>query len=341
MDYCEKNTSIKLPKISVIIPIYNAKRYINRCINSICIQDYPNIEVIIIDDGSKDGSSEICDKYADSDNRIKIIHQTNLGVSIARNNGINNCSGDYLVFVDADDFLFPGAISHLYNNMTQTNSELVCGSYVMEKTRKRKKIISYQDKVYKDNDYDDNFIDILRKISNAPWGKLFDTEIIRKNHINFPEKIPYAEDTTFLIRYCKCISSLSVCGEILYNYNYIDYNSAVNKFYPDLYQYFDLVLKEKDKFFIERGKYNIYASKRIDDEEYYYEWCLKHYILHTKGENLKSLIAKATSVLLSSNASNKYQKYILDQDWDTIIKKWKKEHWKEIFTFNLKRFMKI
>lgn len=337
MNHCQKTA----PKVSVIIPIYNAKRDLEQCIKSIREQDYPHIELIIIDDGSRDGSSEICDKYANSDNRIKVLHQANLGVSVARNNGINNSTGDYIVFVDADDFLLPGAITYLYNNMRQTECELVCGSYQMQKTRNRIKEICYHDVIYKDEEYDNNFINITRNVANAPWAKLFDAEIIRKNGIRFPEKIPYAEDTIFLIRYCKCINSLSLCSGIIYNYNFINYNSAVNKFYPDLYQYFYLVLKEKECFFSERGEKALYDSIRLEEEKYYFKWCMKHYILHAKGDALQSLIANAAFTLLGNETSNEYQAYILKQDWDSLIKKWKKEHWKEILTNNLKKIVKI
>ena len=331
----------KNSKVSIIIPVYNAEKYIGRCITSIVDQDYSDFELILVDDGSKDESSKICSVFADRDNRVKVIHQNNCGVSVARNVGIKKSTGNYIIFVDADDYLLPGAITDLYNNMLQTKCELVCGSYKMQKTRERMKVISYHDAVYKNEDYDNNFIDILRKIANAPWGKVFDANIIRKNNISFPERIPYAEDTIFLIRYCRCIRSLSVCSEVLYNYNFTDSNSAMRKSYPNLYIYFYLVLKEKEQFFRERKKMDFYNSMRSDEEEYYFEWCMKHYILHSKDDISKKLIENAASALLHNNTSDKYQKFVLEQDWEGLIKKWKKEHWKEILTNKLKRFMNI
>lgn len=337
----KSNQMTTYPKISIIIPVYNAETYIDKCIVSVINQNYDNIELILVDDGSKDNSIKVCTTYATRDKRIKLIHQENLGVSAARNNGIKNSMGDFIVFVDADDYLLPCAITNLYNNMLQTRCELVCGSYQMKKTRNRVEVISYHKAVYKNKDYIENLIDILNKVANAPWGKLFNAEIIRQNHIVFPEGIPYAEDTIFLLRYCRYISSLSICSEILYNYNFTDSNSAMKKFYPDLYRYFSLVLKEKENFFSEKKEEKLYASIRPYEEEYYFEWCSKHYILHTKGDNLKSLITNAALTLLCNGASGKYKKYILDQNLDIFIKKWKKEHWKEILTYNLKKLMKI
>lgn len=321
--------------------MYNVAKYIDKCIVSVLKQNYDNIELILVDDGSMDQSFEICKTYANKDKRVKLLHQNNSGVSVARNNGLKHSTGHYIVFVDSDDYLLPGAITHLYANVSQTKCELVCGSYQMQKTRNRIKEICYSDMIYKDEDYDNNFINITRNIANAPWAKLFDAEIIRKNNICFPEKIPYAEDTIFLIRYCRCIRSVAVSSEVLYNYNFTDCNSAMNKFYPNLYQFFCVVLNEKRIFFSEREKKNIYNSIRLDEEEYYFEWCLKHYILHTKGDDLRLLIANAAVALLGVNAQSKYQRDILNQDWDIIIKKWKKEHRKEVIINNIKKIMQI
>ena len=93
--------------ISVIVPVYNSEKYVNRCIDSILNQTYENLEVILIDDGSSDGSLKICESWAEKDNRIKILKQKNSGVSSARNLGIENASGDYVAFVDNDDWLRP------------------------------------------------------------------------------------------------------------------------------------------------------------------------------------------------------------------------------------------
>lgn len=93
------------PKISVIIPIYNAETYVSRCIESVLDQTYCNWQMILVDDGSKDKSLEICQKYADVDNRISVIHQENAGPGIARNTGIAKASGNYVVFIDSDDYI--------------------------------------------------------------------------------------------------------------------------------------------------------------------------------------------------------------------------------------------
>ena len=112
-------------KLSVIIPVYNCELQINRCIESIINQTYKNIEIIIVDDGSKDQSGKLCDQLKENDNRIIVIHQKNCGVSEARNTGLKVCSGDLITFVDADDYLIDSSIHendiHVLNEEIQFN----------------------------------------------------------------------------------------------------------------------------------------------------------------------------------------------------------------------------
>lgn len=104
-------TTDKSPLVSIIVPVYNTQVYLERCIKSLLNQEYPNIEIILIDDGSSDNSLFICEKYQ-IDDRVVIIHQENSGVSMARNNGLDRARGDYISFVDSDDFVSPYFISH-------------------------------------------------------------------------------------------------------------------------------------------------------------------------------------------------------------------------------------
>ena len=96
---------MKQPLISIIVPVYNVEPYINKCVDSILSQTYKNLEVILVDDGSPDNCPKICDNYASIDNRIKVIHQKNAGLSVARNNALDICTGEYVAFVDSDDWI--------------------------------------------------------------------------------------------------------------------------------------------------------------------------------------------------------------------------------------------
>ena len=101
--------------ISIVIPVYNSSKYLGRCLNTVLNQDYPNIEVVLVDDGSTDGCAHLCDEYAEKDIRIRVIHQQNQGASIARQNGLRNAKGEYVTFIDSDDWVANDYVSKLYN----------------------------------------------------------------------------------------------------------------------------------------------------------------------------------------------------------------------------------
>lgn len=113
--------------VSVIVPVYNAEHFIEKCIHSILNQSYKNIELILVNDGSTDNSVKICDSFAKIDNRIKLIHQANSGPSVARNNGIYNAKGKYIQFIDADDYIEENMIETLVNEMEKGLDIVICG----------------------------------------------------------------------------------------------------------------------------------------------------------------------------------------------------------------------
>ena len=117
-----------MPKISVIVPVYNCKKYIKKCVDSIINQTFKDLEIILIDDGSTDESGKICDELKLKDSRIKVIHQENKGVSAARNEGVKASSGDYISFVDGDDYLSEDMYEFLYDNLKKSGADIsVCG----------------------------------------------------------------------------------------------------------------------------------------------------------------------------------------------------------------------
>ena len=112
------------PLISIIIPVYNVEKYLDKCINSVLMQTYKNIEILLINDGSTDSSGQICESYAKKDSRIKVIHKENGGLSDARNVGIEHSTGSYIMFVDSDDYIDCNMASVLYNLLNSTNSDM-------------------------------------------------------------------------------------------------------------------------------------------------------------------------------------------------------------------------
>lgn len=119
------NTSNTLPMVSVIIPIYNVEAYLRECIDSVVNQTYPNLEIILVDDGSPDNCGAICDEYAQADPRIKVVHQPNLGVAAARNTGLDQVTGEFVSFIDSDDFIASNMIEIMVSRLIQDNADMV------------------------------------------------------------------------------------------------------------------------------------------------------------------------------------------------------------------------
>ena len=118
---------MKYPKISIIVPVYNVEQYLNQCVESIVGQTYQNLEIILVDDGSPDSCPKMCEDWANNDKRIQVIHKLNGGLSDARNAGIDVASGEYLMFVDSDDFIAANMVMDLYALLNRTNADIACG----------------------------------------------------------------------------------------------------------------------------------------------------------------------------------------------------------------------
>lgn len=206
-------------KISIIVPVYNVKEYIEKCIYSIINQTYQNIEIIIIDDGSNDGSSEICDELAKKDSRIIVIHKKNEGVSSARNIGIANATGSYIGFVDSDDFVEPNLFNTLLECMELYNSEMSTCNYNIVTTKETK--CFYHGEIENDIliiNSKDEFYRLLNKnyYKGFLWNKLFKTEIVKK--IGFDNNIYMCEDLLFVVKYAEQCNKFTFYERPLYNY---------------------------------------------------------------------------------------------------------------------------
>ncbi len=171
-----------LEKISVIIPVYNVEEYLEECILSVINQTYKNLEIILVDDGSIDKSGYICDEYIKKDLRIKVIHKINGGLSSARNVGIDNSTGDYLMFIDSDDYIKLDTCELLIESIKKEKADIViCDFYRNEKENKNKKIITQtfnSKEAIKEMLLQNNF-------DTSAWGKLFKKEVFK--NIYFPE----------------------------------------------------------------------------------------------------------------------------------------------------------
>ncbi|MCQ2570885.1 MAG: glycosyltransferase [Candidatus Saccharibacteria bacterium] len=208
---------MKTPLVSIIIPVHNAERYIDRCIESILEQDYKNYEIIAVVDNSQDASLAILNKYASENMKLKIIESSAGSPGGARNNGLKSASGDLIMFVDADDALYSGAISRLFDVMESTESEIVVGAYsgdeVVEQPKKSITVYGFEKARIKM---------LYQEISAAPWAKLYRAETIGK--MRFPDYM-MAEDKLF--NYLVFSKAKQIAVDNQYCYRYIQNESGL------------------------------------------------------------------------------------------------------------------
>lgn len=202
--------------ISVIVPVYKVEKYLEKCLNSIQNQTYEDIEIILVDDGSPDNSGEICDKFAEEDSRIKVIHQNNRGQAVARNAALDIAKGKYIAFVDSDDTINPQMLEILIDLLRKNDSDLaICGYKTVYEE-------GSLDDVY-ENIFDEKIMnkeelwqEIFGKLNNAVWNKLYIASKIGK--LRFPEGLIHGEDLIFNLKYLTKCEKGVITNIPLYNY---------------------------------------------------------------------------------------------------------------------------
>lgn len=210
--------------VSIIVPIYNVEKYLNCCIESIINQTYNNLEIILVNDGSTDSCAILVDEWKKKDNRIKVIHKSNEGVSKARNIGILESSGEFIMFVDPDDFLDGNFVNDMTSIMKRENSDLVICNY--RKVNKRADIIDEICCFSTKNDRDSCIQNVM--LGNGYlWNKIFKRSLIVRNSLRFNQELIVLEDELFILNYLKYCKKVSYTDKIHYNYR-IHNNSVLN-----------------------------------------------------------------------------------------------------------------
>ena len=251
--------TIKNNLISVVMPVYNAEAFLKNSIESVINQTYKNIEMILINDGSSDGSGMICDNYSDQYSRIKVFHKANAGPAAARNFGIERASGELIFFLDADDYISLDALEILEDIYEKTSANNVIGNF--EKIRSNYSEINY------DNELKNNVILDRKAIANYVrvylskpnryslfthcWGRIFEMEIITKNNIRFDEDLHTFEDVKFNFEYLCYVNNLFFLNKPIYHHLlHEDFTSSSLSMYkkPEKLFGYRKALKEADNF---------------------------------------------------------------------------------------------
>lgn len=210
-------------KFSIIIPIYNTEKYLSRCIESILSQSIQDFELILVNDGSTDSSGRVCDIYVNQDDRIRVFHKTNEGVSVARNVGLEYAIGEWVVFIDSDDWVESNWLDVLTTNYNTEKVDLY--AYGLRKLNDQQ-VLSIQ----KLPQLIINNVDFIKSTyyNFSGCAYLFKRSIIEKYNIKFPVGLRFSEDQDFLLKYISKCDNILLINEILYNY-YIYSTSTVGQ----------------------------------------------------------------------------------------------------------------
>lgn len=215
--------------VSVIIPAYNCEKFIQQCVESILQQTYKNIEVIIVDDGSKDNTKKILQSYND---KIKYIYQNNAGAPEARNNGLQHAKGKYILFFDSDDRMLPNMIKELVFEQQKTNSDLVIANYIC--ISENGEFFSEMKEYEENKTYNiEQFIHLLHQISPLPDNKLFLKTIIEKYSIKFAD-VKVGQDLNFFLKYIAHTTKVAVRNNNVCEYRIVN-NSISRKYDKRIY----------------------------------------------------------------------------------------------------------
>lgn len=258
----------KIPKISIIIPVYNVEEYIEKCIKSILNQVFTEFELILVNDGSTDSSGNICDKYAQKDNRIIVIHKENGGVSSARNIGLDIAKGEYIAFVDSDDYINRNMYYILYNLIIKTQSDIAMCNY--KTIIKDEDVNLNEDQIIDSNDI--KCMDNIEYLNNlycknkvkyiVVWNKLYKNKIFNK--VRFENN--RIEEDEFIIHHLLYLSKRIVCIDKSYYYYMQRKNSIVGSEYN---------LKRLDKIYALEDRIEFFKEKKLVD---LYNKAVKDYI---------------------------------------------------------------
>ena len=291
------------PKISVIVPVYNAEKYLRRCIDSILSQTFTDFELLLIDDGSKDSSGAICDEYAAKDNRVRVFHKENGGVSSARNLGLDNATGEWIAFVDSDDYVLPSYLA-TYVEISSENVDLCIVGIIPDYS------ISSDYQITKTSvDYFGDVKGAMLLLNDCQMmgslcNKLFRTSIITSHELRLDECCKFREDEDFFLKYMCYARNVSTTSIECYVYiipDWAKYNNCDN-FNVSLSMYSSVIR-------IFEKKANVVTEKYFNEliNSYFHSFYIKKVNLLERTFFVKNISGK---MILYCNRLSKVTRYI-------------------------------
>lgn len=221
------------PKISIIVPIYNVEKYLQKCVDSILCQTYKNLEIILVNDGSPDNCPAICDEYAKKDKRIKVIHKQNGGVSSARNAGLDVATGKYVQFVDSDDWVEPEYSKTMINLIEENNCDLgICGYIKKRQNRTIEQYATHQSFEVNIQNIKSLFKLHCQELLISPVNKIYKIELLKG--LRFNKDVSLSEDAIFNYAYLTKCTDICVTNALLYTY-FNNNQSSLTKNFKDIY----------------------------------------------------------------------------------------------------------
>lgn len=288
-----------MPKISVIVPVYNAEKYLRECMESVLHQTLSDLELILVDDGSTDGSPALCDAYAAQDDRVKVIHKPNGHAASARNAGLRAASGEYIAFVDADDWISPD----MYEKMLQTGADVTLCDYVRFRgehefpfTQPNVSAGFYDKQQMREQIYPHLVMDGLEyPITISNWVLAIKHTIIKDNGLRYREDIHISEDAPFGSEVLYCANSFAYLkGEQLYHYRTTE-GSASRTYKPWWWDSSLKINEETENFFAQCTDYDF--TQQIKSNMFYLARAEVYRILHNTALSRREQTKKAKTVM--------------------------------------------
>lgn len=229
--------------VSVIVPIYNVKDFIDRGINQMLSQSYQNFEVLLVDDGSTDGSFEECKRWSDKDSRIVVLHQQNQGAGAARNLGIENAKGKYIYFYDIDDEISPHLLEYNVQMMENYSADMIVFGYKSIDTIYKSEVIVDFSHTYVENNHQlrDIYVDkFVLKVNGFPWNKFYSKAFLDKHHLRFENQRIQQDEVLNMLCY-KHVEKMFISPEVLYYYYVYDKGNTRSRFIADRFDIYKSV----------------------------------------------------------------------------------------------------